>query len=579
MQAIISALMAIFLFTGMAFATPPEPLPVDEAFRLGIGKDEDRTTLTWEVAKGYYLYRDHFAVTRDGVGVKFQVSKGETKEDPGFGTVEVLYDLATVSLLSGRGVLQVTYQGCQEGGICYRPEVRYVDLASLKISSEAAAAGGAATGLAAAGIVVAGDEGAPSSILRGESLAWVTLSFLGFGLLLAFTPCVFPIYPIVLGMLGAQGERASALRGFALSVTYVASLAAAFALVGALVGWTGQNIQFALQSPATTLLMALIFLLLAASSFGLFELQLPGFLASRLTRGRTGSGGSLGSAAVLGFSSALVVGPCVTAPLAGALLYIAQGGDWRLGALALFALGMGKGLPLIVMASFGGRFLPRAGRWMGVVRRLFGFGFVAMAVWIAAPLLPQGFDLALYAMVMLVLAADLALRSRGLWSKSASLVLALAASGMVVASLADGSAMPPAAARISLSTSVPPKSPLRFARTETIEGLVKQFDAADGKPVMVYVTADWCVICRSIERGVLPDEEVVKALKDMHLVKLDVTDFGKDTQALLNELKVAGPPTMMFFDAARREMTGTRLIGGMSPAELARSARRAGEPQ
>jgi thiol:disulfide interchange protein DsbD len=282
---------------------------------------------------------------------------------------------------------------------------------------------------------------------------------------------------------------------------------------------------------------------------------------------------------VLGFSSALVVGPCVTAPLAGALLYIAQGGDWRLGALALFALGMGKGLPLIVMAGFGGRLLPRAGSWMEAVRRLFGFGFIAMAIWIAAPLLPQGFDLALYAMVALVLAADLALRNRALWSRSASLVLAVATSGMVVASLADGTTTPPAAARISLSASVPPKSPLRFARTETIEGLVKQFEAADGKPIMVYVTADWCVICRSIERGVLPDEEAVNALKDMHLVKLDVTDFGKDTQALLNELKVAGPPTMMFFDTARREVAGTRLIGAMSPAELAQSARRAGGSQ
>jgi thiol:disulfide interchange protein DsbD len=282
---------------------------------------------------------------------------------------------------------------------------------------------------------------------------------------------------------------------------------------------------------------------------------------------------------VLGFSSALVVGPCVTAPLAGALLYIAQGGDWRLGALALFALGMGKGLPLIVMAGFGGRLLPRAGRWMQAVRRLFGFGFIAMAIWIAAPLLPQGFDLALYAMVALALAADLALRSRALWSKSASLMLAVAASSMVIASLADGATTPPAPARISLSASVPPRSPLRFVRTETIEGLVKQFEAADGKPIMVYVTADWCVICRSIERGVLPVEEVVNALKDMHLVKLDVTDFSKDTQALLNELKVAGPPTVMFFDAARREVAGTRLIGGMSSAELAQSARRAGGSQ
>ena len=252
--------------------------------------------------------------------------------------------------------------------------------------------------LAAAGIAIADDGGVASSILEGSSVFWITLSFLGFGLLLAFTPCVFPIYPIVIGMLGRQGERTNARRGFALSTTYVVGLALAFAIVGAVVGWSGQNIQFALQSPVTTAAVAVLFLVLASSMFGAFELQLPSALTSRFAR-RSG-GGSLGSAGALGFTSALIVGPCVTAPLAGALVYIAQGGDWRLGALALFALGVGKGLPLIAMATFGASLLPRAGRWMEEIKRLFGFGFIAMAIWVATPLMPLAMDLSLYALLL-----------------------------------------------------------------------------------------------------------------------------------------------------------------------------------
>jgi thioredoxin:protein disulfide reductase len=575
MRAITAALLTALFMLSPAMAAPGQPLPVDEAFSVSAERIDGQIELHWTIAPGYYLYRDHFRISSDEEDISFHVSEGEMKVDPGFGTVEVLFDEAVVTVAGhDTETIQLVYQGCQDDGICYRPETRYIDTASLEISRDASAPGGSQSGsdgsrLAAAGIVIAADADSPSTILRTDSHLWIALSFLGFGVLLAFTPCVFPIYPIVLGMLGRQGQSMSAGRGFLVSSTYVVALALAFALVGALVGWTGQNIQFALQSPITTAAIAIVFLVLAAGSFGWFELQLPAVVTNRLAR-NAGGGGSLGSAAALGFSSSLLVGPCVTAPLAGALVYIGQGGDWRVGALALFALGLGKGLPLIAMATFGGRLMPRAGRWMEAVRRLFGYGFVLMSIWIAAPLLPQGIEPVLYAAVALVGAADLFLRARGGWARTAA-CLAVLGAGLVAGSFAPGENHMRAEARISLQS--PPATSLAFVTARTTDELIGAFETAQGRPVMIYVTAEWCTICRTIERSIFPMRDVAEALEHVHLIKLDVTEFDSSTQSLLSELAVAGPPTMLFFDSTRREVADTRLIGNLSAGELVDAAR------
>lgn len=577
-KTIAAIVTALCLGTGAASGMPAEPMEVDKAFVLEASRAGNGTALTWQVADGYYLYRDHFSITINGEGVVFDVSEGVEKSDPGFGDVEVLYRQAIVTVPARSGTAQVTFQGCQDGGICYRPEVRYVDLAALEIQTGPAASstvdrrGGDGASLADAGIVLADDADPSSAILRGSNPVWTAISFLGFGLLLAFTPCVFPMYPIVLGMLGRGGAGPNAAQGFVLSSAYVLSLAFAFGLVGAVVGWTGQNIQFALQSPLTTLAMAVLFIVLAAASFGAFELQLPGFVTSRASKLQARQGGSVGQAAALGFTSSLIVGPCVTAPLAGALLYIGQGGDWRVGALALFMLGLGKGLPLIALSTIGSGFLPKAGKWMETVRRLFGFAFIGMAIWIATPLMPMGFDVALYAMLVLVLAADLVVRARTRTSRTAAQMIAIVAGGGLVGLAADGTGIMKATARISITAQVPPQSPLTFHKARSAADLVKQFQAADGKPLLVYVMADWCVICRTIERSVLPHAEVVAALEGMRLVKLDVTEFDEESQAVLGQLKVAGPPTMVFFSGSRREVADTRLVGEVSVAAVARSA-------
>ncbi|RUM96766.1 protein-disulfide reductase DsbD [Pseudaminobacter arsenicus] len=577
MRFIVSALIALFLSAGAASSQQPvAPLDVDDAFALSVARVGEKLELRWNIAPGYYLYRDNFTITQGATDVPFTVSEGVAKDDPGFGNVEVIFDEAIVDLTPAAGEpVRVDYQGCQDGGICYRPEARVVAPDTLVVTKPvggfiAPVAGDVS--LAASGIVIADDAGDTSSILEGSSVAWIMLSFLGFGLLLAFTPCVFPIYPIVIGMLGRQGERTTAARGFALSTTYVLGLAVAFGLVGAIVGWSGQNIQFALQSPLTTAAIAALFLILASSMLGAFELQLPSGLTSRFA-GRSG-GGSLGSAGALGFTSALIVGPCVTAPLAGALVYIAQGGDWRIGALALFSLGFGKGLPLIAMATFGGGLLPRAGRWMEEIKRLFGFGFIATAIWVATPLLPIAMDLSLYALLLIVAAVDLVLRISSRRAKAAAMGLTLLA-GILALGAIDGNGKPmQAMARIVLRSAPPAGSDLTFTTTASREGLLRAFEAAGEKaqPLMLYVTADWCVICRTIERKVLPDKGVAKALDGVHLVKFDVSEFDAAAQAVLKELKIAGPPTMVFFDSSRRERSGTRLIGSVASSDLIQSA-------
>lgn len=578
LRTIIAMLTALCLVAGAANAAPQAPIEAGRAFVLEASRAGEGTVLTWQVAQGYYLYRDQFKVTVDGQDVAFSVSEGVEKSDPSFGDVEVLFHQALVTVPDRTGMAEVSFQGCQDGGICYRPEVRYVDLASLAIQAEPVAVATVDKGrddgasLADAGIVLADDADPSSVILKSNNPIWIAISFLGFGLLLAFTPCVFPVYPIVLGMLGQGGAHSSAVRGFVLSSAYVVSLAFAFGLVGAVVGWTGQNIQFALQSPLTTLAMAVLFIVLAAASFGAFELQLPGFVTSRASKLQAGKGGSVGQAAALGFTSSLIVGPCVTVPLAGALLYIGQDGDWRIGALALFMLGLGKGLPLIALSTIGSQFLPKAGKWMETVRRLFGFAFIGMAIWIATPLMPMGFDVALYAMLVLVLAADLVVRARTRTARTTAQAIALVVGGGLVGLVADGAGIIKATARISITSQVPPKSPLVFHEARSAGELVKEFQATDGRPLMVYVAADWCVSCRTIERSVLPDADVVAALEGMRLVKLDVTKFDEESKAVLRQLKVAGPPTMVFFSGSRREVAGTRLVGLVSVADVALSA-------
>ncbi|MBC2884503.1 protein-disulfide reductase DsbD [Ochrobactrum sp. CM-21-5] len=581
------AIIAVFMALAPAVASP---LPVDQAFRLSATKDADGTlVLNWQIANGYYLYRDHIqAKDRQGKTLDVDTQPGVSKDDPNFGRLEVYYAHASASVKAGSDPIELTYQGCQEDGICYRPETRMVDPVTLAVSSQMgqkaqlakpveqtpAFTPAAASAPQAESFALAPEKGMIENLLAQGGTGFVIAAFLAFGVLLAFTPCVFPIYPIVAGTLAREGERLTAKRGFVLSSIYVVSLALGFAMIGAIAGWSGQNLQMVLQSKWTALALAGVFTLLALSMFGLFQLQLPGSWVSAVSARTGGRTGSKRSAAILGFSSVLIVGPCVTAPLAGALLYIAQTANVALGATALFALGIGKGLPLIVFSTLGAGTLPRAGAWMEMVKQIFGFGFLATAIFMAAPLLPPGVDMIFWALLLFGLASFAFLKIPGRNVVARTIGTAAFVYGVILMlGVASGGRDPlqPLAAFANRGGNQT-MAALRFAPVETVSSLQEKLDAArNDQPTLVYFTADWCVSCSTVERRVLPDADVKKNLSGYQLIKADISDLTKGNADLMAKLNVAGPPTMIFFDKASREQEGTRLVGDVTSASIARS--------
>ncbi|MGU3574633.1 protein-disulfide reductase DsbD [Brucellaceae bacterium C25G] len=612
MRLLTMILMLLISSVNMANA---DPLPVNDAFRLQVLSAEDqKLVISWSIHDGYYLYRDHIeAIDSQGEKLVIDAPEGIIKDDPTFGTMQVYFNRTTVSIdLKNDQPVTLTYQGCQNDGICYRPVTRTINPITLAVSnpdnlvgalassaavkwkmevpasSSSDASSVSSTPVATASapdtFQIVQDKGMIQSLLERGGTGFLLLSFLAFGILLAFTPCVFPMYPIVAGTLAREGDKLTPWRGFLLTTTYVVALATGFALIGAVAGWSGQNLQMALQSPWLALAVAIVFVILALSMFGLYELQLPQGWMNRVSRFSGNGRGSIGSAAILGFTSVLIVGPCVTAPLAGALLYIAQTANVTLGATALFALGLGKGIPLIILATFGSSVLPRAGDWMENVKTFFGFGFLATAIWMAAPLLPLGADLILWAVLLFALSAYLFAKE---WHRIGFRVVARTAGTtaivygsilMIGAALGGADPLKPLAPLVALNHQSGTAAPaLHFVNVASAQQLKTNLQQAHNvRPTLVYFTADWCVACHTIERSVLSDMSVRHGLADFDLVKVDLSDVTPENDALMHELQVAGPPTMIFFNKQSKEVAGTRLVGNVTTTTLAASAAKAG---
>lgn len=604
-------------------------LSPDEAFTLKVAREANGDlAFRWTIAPGHYLYRDHTVATAPGGedSLSLRLQPGEKKDDPGFGVVDIWrtagqarLSAATLERAGTPGSINITYQGCKEDSICYPPTTRTVAVPALPRAALAAAApplkaqsapetlsapepqpapepealpASEAVGVTDAAASASDASSIPPAVRLDQNegfvdrladqggFAWVMLAFFGFGVLLAFTPCVFPMYPILAGVIGRGVDGRGTRRGLMLSTAYVLGLATAFGLLGVVAAWSGQNLQMALQSVWAVGALSIIFLVLAASMFGGFELQLPSAWTSRFSRDNGTGRRSVSSAAGLGFASALIVGPCVTAPLAGALLYIAQTGDVGLGAAALFALGLGKGAPLIVFGTAGARFLPKAGAWMDRVKTLFGFIFLGMAWWLASRILPPTVVLALGAMLALAAAAALGLFSGPAASRPAGLAraagLAVAAWGiMLLIGLSMGAADPwrplaPLASRSAPGVTGPGATPVPAAVVVDSAGLERAIGdaAARSRPTMIYFTADWCVICRQMDREVFADGRVVAALQNADLIKVDVTNNTPETRQLMETYGVVGPPTLIFLSPASQEPASTRLVGKTTTAKM-----------
>jgi thioredoxin:protein disulfide reductase len=567
--------------TSVSAATP---MPADQAFQLRAELDEEEgVALTWSIAPGYYLYRDKIVVTLDGQRVRIATDKGEPKDDPNFGMTEVYHTSTTATvpaeLLPETGRIIVTYQGCGENTICYPPIAKTVDLATLLIAD--ARGGGAApnsTGAAdddsESGLSTwtpKADVGTEASMLGGSMLTTV-LAFFGFGLLLSFTPCVFPMIPILSGMLARADSRLSVTRSFALSASYVVAMAMAYGTLGIFVAWSGENLQALLQTPTAVLAMSALFVALALSMFGLYELQLPQAWTARLAA-TAGNKGSIGGAALLGFGSALIVGPCVTPPLAAALVFVAQTGEVARGSLALFALGLGMGLPLIAFGVLGARVLPRSGAWLSRVKHVFGFIFVGLAIWMASRVIPVALTATAWGAVFIAIGLYFDVprlfeeprwRSASLARAGAGVLALLYGCVLVIgAALSDYGPLQPLVSIGMVASSADTSATDGFQVISNEADLDRAIDLGrqQGRGIMVDFSADWCTECRLMERNIFARDEVRQQLRGWLLIRADLTHYDLSSKSLMQRFAVVGPPTVVFLNPDGSEIKDARVVG------------------
>ena len=543
-----------------------QPLPPQLAFKPQVRAIDARTLeVRFEITRGYYLYGDKFRFQLDAEGATLgapRLPKGKSVEDATFGRVDVYYDRVRLTLPVERppgealaATLHITSQGCAEAGVCY-PPLRQ----SLPVELPPAGAVTASAGLS-------GDESGTIGRWLGEAAPWlVVVSFFGFGLLLAFTPCVFPMLPIVSGIIVGAGTQVTPRRGLLLSLAYVFGMAVAYAAAGVAAGLSGTLLAAALQNAWVLGGMAVLFVALALSMFGVYELQLPSAWQSQVTE-EAGHfrAGSLPGVAAMGAVSALVVGPCVAAPLAGALLYIGQTGDALLGGVALFFMALGMGVPLVAVGASAGALLPRAGAWMDGVKKAFGVALLATSWSLLAPVLPPAFYLGGWAVLCIVTAIwlraidPLPVHAPGGLRvlKGVAVVLLLVGCVQLVGAFSGASDpwRPLAGLRAAEAA---PKLP--FERVRTLAELEARISAA-GRPVLVDYYADWCVACKDMERSTFADDRVRQRLAGWTLLQVDVTANSDDDKALLARFGLFGPPGIVFFDARGVEVPNVRVVG------------------
>ncbi|MBI3147013.1 MAG: protein-disulfide reductase DsbD [Betaproteobacteria bacterium] len=609
-------LAAVLCAVSMAPHAAEELLDPEIAFKFEARAVDDKSLeVRFRIAKGYFLYREKFRFALEGAQLgEPRFPPGKIKEDEFFGRVETYrgdlrIPIALVGARPGQKLdLSVTSQGCADLGVCFPPQQQksalLVPLAAATVApsssapsmpsvaandlgerspavqSPASASAGARSAAAAAPAGAAGpsgyeDAGQAERLLAGGNLALSLLGFFGFGLLLAFTPCMLPMLPILSGLIVGHGKTVTAARGFMLALVYVLGMAVTYALAGVLAAASGMLLASVLQNPWVLGGFAIIFVLLALSMFGVYHLQLPASLQAAL-RHRVDRlpGGRYAAVLVMGVLSGLIIGPCVAAPLAGALLYIARTGDQLLGGTALFAMGLGMGLPLLFVGASAGSVLPRAGVWMESVQRAFGWLLLFVAAWLLAPVLPLAVQMAVWGSLLCALAVYLRVLD-GLphdapgitrLGKALGVVLLLAGVAQWVGAMSGGTDVLQPLSGLRASTTAPASGAPQFQRVRDSAQLDGFLEQAKGRPVMLDFYADWCVSCKEMERFTFADAKVGAKLAEFALVQADVTLNDSASKELLKRFGLFGPPGIIFFDAAGRELPNPRVIGFL-PAE------------
>lgn len=558
-------------------ATNNQFVPVDQAFPFNFMQQGDTIILDWQIKPGYYLYRERFSFqTKQAEMGEAKIPDGTFHSDEFFGDVHIFTEPVSVEIplksVADNGELIVQYQGCATTGFCYPPETRIVPLDQIGPQDQIGQPSSSTTATNNQTIVTPSTTSPHSEDSNiASQLAehwWTPLLFLLLGIGLAFTPCVLPMYPILTGIV-LGGGRLSAKKAFKLSFIYVQGMALTYMLLGLVVASLGVQFQAALQAPAVLIGLSVLFVLLSLSMFGLYTIQLPSRLQTWLNeQSNKQQGGNLIGVFIMGVISGLVCSPCTTAPLSGALLYVAQSGDLLTGAIALYALAIGMGIPLIIVAVFGNKLLPQAGEWMNRVKVLFGFILLAAPIFLLERILPDVWAQALW--VVLGLAAFGWLyhvkhtMQQASWKQSLLGIIAIL--GLVFSAYTGLQTSGIMTSGQSHTQSQPAQANMTFTRISTVNELEQQLAQAKAanKPVMFDFYADWCVACKEFEKYTFHDPKVASELTNFVLIQADVTAATPDDIALMEKMNVLGLPTIEFWNSQGEHVSQARIAGFMN---------------
>ncbi|PTQ90450.1 protein-disulfide reductase DsbD [Agitococcus lubricus] len=577
-----------------------EYLPVEQAFKPIISTNAGQVHVGFTIADGYYLYKKRVFVIEQGTEPAIVTGEpqfnatAQIKNDPNFGRVEIFHHAVAVDLpvyakqrtqLGQDVAVTLSYQGCSEQGLCYPPQKIHTQLRLTQLAPTTVVNKTDVQPIRISDKVVTTAPKAPqdanglASFLANSSLWLVLATFLVLGIGLSFTPCVLPMVPILSGIIAGQGQGLSAKRGFLLSLSYVIGMATTYAIAGMLVGYFGAsaNLSTWMQSPVVLSVFAAIFVLLALAMFGFYELQLPAFIQDRLTHlNQKQQGGTYVGVLLMGILSALVVSPCVSAPLAGALLYISSTGDMFLGGAALLALGLGMGTPLLLIGLGGGSLIPKAGQWMVIVKSVFGVLLLMVAIWLLSRFLAGVVTLVLWGFLLIVcgiLMGALDHTQTG-WPRFwKGLGVGLLVWGvLLLVGAANGQSNPLQPLQFSMSNGQanPESSEVNFRKVTTTQELNLALAEAkqQGKTALLDFYADWCIACVEMAHDTFSSPKVAQALSSVMLIQADITQNDANSQALLTHFDLFGPPSVLFFDAQGQELKTMRIMGSMGAEDF-----------
>jgi thiol:disulfide interchange protein DsbD len=587
MRLLLTLLLAA---TPLLHAAEPELLEPEKAFQFAARlQDANSIEVSYRVAPGYYLYRDKFRFSAAPAQVKLgaaRIPPGKLKRDEFFGEVETHRGDVRIVVpfeVEGAAVPSLTLtaisQGCADVGVCYTPQEQKAELMLASFTPAAPARGDPAAQLFGARPPVSDTQ---IATLFASGFWLVVLGFFGFGLLLSFTPCVLPMVPILSGVIVGGGVHVTKARGLLLASVYVLGMALTYAAAGVAAGLSGAMLAAVLQNPWVVGAFAAVFVALALAMFGVYELQLPVALQSRLAEasGRI-KGGHLTGVFAIGVLSALIVGPCVAAPLAGALLYIGQTRDVVLGGSALFAMALGMGVPLLAVGASAGVLLPKVGPWMETVKRFFGVLLLAVAIYLVSPFIPAAAQFLAWGALLVVTAVflraidPLPVHAHGFqrFSKGIGVIALIAGIAFLIGAFSGSRDVlqPLSGLRLGANAAEPPA----FQKVASLGELDGRISNTGGQPVLLDFYADWCVSCKEMERYTFSDPEVQARMRQMLLLQADVTASTPEHLALLKRFRLFGPPGIVFFDRDGREIEGLRVIGFQPAKEFAAALDRA----